>query len=87
MKSALRKSALMAAAAMVAAAANGSELSKEDAKVIHDAKKDIEAQVPKMHDWGTPPDVFGRWYAGSSLKRKNDIRRKHNAKYHKSLTP
>ena len=50
MKSALRKSALMAAAAMVAAAANGSELSKEDAKVIHDAKKDIEAQVPKMHD-------------------------------------
>lgn len=83
MKTALRKSALMAAAAMVAAAANGSELSKEDAKVIHDAKKDIEAQVPKMRDWGTPPDVFGRWYAGSSLKRKNDIRRKHNAKYHK----
>ena len=83
MKSALRKSALMAAAAMVAAAANGSELSKEDAKVIHDEKKDIEAQVPKMRGWGTPPDVFGRWYAGSSLKRKNDIRRKHNAKYHK----
>ena len=73
----------MAAAAMVAAAANGSELSKQDVKVIENTKKDIEAGMPRMRDWGTPPDVFGRMYAGSSLKRKNDIRRKHNAKYHK----
>ena len=73
----------MAAAAMVAAAANGSELSKQDVKVIENTKKDIEAEMPRIHDGGTPPDVFGRMYAGSSLKRKNDIRRKHNAKYHK----
>ena len=83
MKSSLRRGALMAAAAMVAAAANGSELSKQDVKVIENTKKDIEAEMPRMRDWGTPPDVFGRMYAGSSLKRKNDIRRKHNAKYHK----
>ena len=83
MKSSLRRGALMAAAAMVAAAANGSELSKQDVKVIENTKKDIEAKMPRMRDWGTPPDVFGRMYAGSSLKRKNDIRRKHNAKYHK----
>ena len=82
MKSSLRRGALMAAAAMVAAAANGSELSKQDVKVIENTKKDIEAEMPRMRDWGTPPDVFGRMYAGSSLKRKNDIRRKHNAKYH-----
>ena len=73
----------MAAAAMVAAAANGSELSKQDVRVIENIKKDIEVEMPRMRDWGTPPDVFGRMYAGSSLKRKNDIRRKHNAKYHK----
>ena len=73
----------MAAAAMVAAAANGSELSKQDVKVIENTKRDIEAEMPRIRDWGTPPDVFGRMYADSSLKRKNDIRRKHNAKYHK----
>ena len=83
MKSSLRRGALMAAAAMVAAAANGSELSKQDVKVIENTKRDIEAEMPRIRDWGTPPDVFGRMYADSSLKRKNDIRRKHNAKYHK----
>lgn len=30
---------------------------------------------------GTPPKYFGPHYAGSSLKRKNDIRRKHVAKF------
>ena len=34
-------------------------------------------------DNGTAPKFFGPHYAGSSLKRKNDIRRKHYAKYHK----
>ena len=31
---------------------------------------------------GTPPHVFGAHYAGSSLKRKNDIRRKRTKKYY-----
>lgn len=30
---------------------------------------------------GTPPKYFGQQYAGSSLKRKNDIRRKHAARF------
>ncbi len=34
-------------------------------------------------DYGTPPKVFGMNYRGSSLKRKNDIRRKRMAKYYK----
>ena len=34
-------------------------------------------------DNGTAPKYFGPHYDGSSLKRKNDIRRKHYAKYHK----
>ena len=34
-------------------------------------------------DYGTPPKVFGMNYRGSSLKRKNDIRRKKVAKYYK----
>ena len=37
--------------------------------------------VPVMRDFGTPPDIFGRIYAGSSLKRKNDIRRKRAMKH------
>lgn len=37
--------------------------------------------VPEMRDLGTPPDIFGRIYAGSSLKRKNDIRRKRAMKH------
>ena len=37
--------------------------------------------VPEMRDYGTPPDIFGRIYAGSSLKRKNDIRRKRAMKH------
>lgn len=31
-------------------------------------------------DKGTPPKFFGPDYYGSSLKRKNDIRRKHRAR-------
>ena len=32
-------------------------------------------------DRGTAPKYFGQQYAGSSLKRKNDIRRKHAARF------
>ena len=63
-------------------AASGASANNEDAKALPIVNR---PEVPVVHapSWGTPPDVFGRWYAGSSLKRKNDIRRKHNAKYHK----
>ena len=80
MKQTLRRSALMAMAGMIAAAGSGKNFSAEDVKVITDVKKDIDVQMPKIPGWGTPPDVFGRMYAGSSLKRKNDIRRKQLAK-------
>ena len=33
-----------------------------------------------MNDMGTPPDVFGRMYLGSSKKRHNTIRRKRLAR-------
>ncbi len=32
-------------------------------------------------DQGTAPKYFGQYYAGSSKKRKNAIRRKHLKKY------
>lgn len=32
--------------------------------------------TPFPNDMGTPPDVFGRMYLGSSKKRHNTIRRK-----------
>ena len=70
----------MAMAGMIAAAGSGKNFSAEDAKVITDAKKELDVQIPKIPGWGTPPDVFGRYYAGTSLKRKNDIRRKQLAK-------
>lgn len=36
--------------------------------------------TPFPNDMGTPPDVFGRSYLGSSKKRHNGIRRKRMAK-------
>jgi hypothetical protein len=36
--------------------------------------------TPFPNDMGTPPDVFGRTYLGSSKKRNNTIRRKRLAR-------
>ena len=36
--------------------------------------------TPYPNDMGTPPDVFGRMYLGSSKKRHNNIRRKRLAR-------
>lgn len=36
--------------------------------------------TPFPNDIGTPPDVFGRMYLGSSKKRHNTIRRKRLAR-------
>lgn len=36
--------------------------------------------IPFHNDMGTPPDVFGRMYLGSSKKRHNTIRRKRLAR-------
>lgn len=36
--------------------------------------------TPFPYDMGTPPDVFGRMYLGSSKKRHNTIRRKRLAR-------
>lgn len=44
-------------------------------------KQSIASGLPVYpRDRGTAPKYFGQIYAGSSLKRKNDIRRKRLAK-------
>lgn len=68
--------ALAAAGMMAAAAAN------EQHTNVYEIIPTL-ATNPPIIDWGTSPKYFGQWYAGSSLKRKNNIRRKHYAKYHK----
>ncbi len=68
--------ALAAAGMMAAAAANEQHTDVSGIMPIFDP-------TPPVRDWGTSPKYFGQWYAGSSLKRKNDIRRNHYAKYHK----
>jgi hypothetical protein len=47
---------------------------KEYADYVRQAAARGEKIYPKDH--GTPPKVFGTFYAGSSKKRKNDILRK-----------
>lgn len=43
----------------------------------------LKNSLPIMpRDYGTPPHIFGMRYAGSCLKRKNDIRRKRVKKYY-----
>lgn len=52
---------------------------KEYEAYAREAAKKGEIVYPRPK--GTPPKVFGQQYAGSSLKRKNDIRRKHAERF------
>ena len=83
MNSNFRRGCLSALAGFLATAANFRGSDSPDVKVINNVYEDIPVLLPNMLNSSMPPDMFGRMYAGSSLKRKNDIRRKHNAKYHK----
>jgi len=47
---------------------------------LRDMQYEIESAIPH---WIAAPADFGRMYAGSNLKRKNDRRRRHRAKYNK----
>lgn len=47
---------------------------------LRDMQCEIESAIPH---WLASPADFGRMYAGSNLKRKNDIRSRHLAKYNK----
>ena len=77
MKGNLRKSVLMAMAGMIAA--GGASANNEDAKALPIVNS---PEVPVVHapSWGTPPDVFGRYYVGSTKWRHNQIKRKQLAK-------
>lgn len=77
MKGNLRKSVLMAMAGMIAA--GGARANNEDAKALPIVNR---PEVPVVHapSWGTPPDVFGRYYVGSTKWRHNQIKRKQLAK-------
>ena len=52
----------------------------EHVMALRDMQYKIESAIPH---WIASPADFGRMYAGSNLKRKNDIRRRHRAKYNK----
>ena len=77
MKGNLKKSVLMAMAGMIAA--GGASANNEDAKALPIVNR---PEVPVVHasSWGTPPDVFGRYYVGSTKWRHNQIKRKQLAK-------
>lgn len=78
MKGNLKKSVLMAMAGMIAA--GGASANNEDAKALPIVNRPEVPVVEHFPSWGTPPDVFGRYYVGSTKWRHNQIKRKQLAK-------
>ena len=77
MKGNLKKSVLMAMAGMIAAGGVNANNDKEALPIVN------RPEVPKLvpaPSWTTPPDVFGRYYVGSTKWRHNLIKRKQLAK-------
>ena len=60
-------------------AAGGASANNEDAKALPIVNRP-EVSVVHAPSWGTPPDVFGRYYVGSTKWRHNQIKRKQLAK-------
>ena len=60
-------------------AAGGASANNEDANALPIVNR---PEVPVVHapSWCTPPDVFGRYYVGSTKWRHNQIKRKQLAK-------
>lgn len=79
MKQTLRRNAIAAMAGMITAAMRPENLDTKT-MALRDMQYEIESAIPH---WIASPADFGRMYAGSNLKRKNDIRRRHLAKYNK----
>ena len=78
MKGNLRKSVLMAMAGMIAA--GGASANNEDAKALPIVNRPEVPSLVPAPSWATPPDVFGRYYVGSTKWRHNQIKRKQLAK-------
>jgi alkylation response protein AidB-like acyl-CoA dehydrogenase len=79
MKQTLRRNAIAAMAGMIAASV-APERHIDHVMALRNMQYEIESAIPH---WIASPADFGRMYAGSNLKRKNDIRRRHLAKYNK----
>ena len=78
MKGNLKKSVLMAMAGMIGA--GGASANNEDAKVLPIVNRPEVPTLVPAPSWATPPDVFGRYYVGSTKWRHNQIKRKQLAK-------
>ena len=74
MKGNLKKSVLMAMAGMIAA--GGASANNEDAKALTIVNRPEVPTLVPAPSWTTPPDVFGRYYVGSTKWRHNQIKRK-----------
>ena len=60
--------------------ASGASANNEDAKALPIVNRpEVPSLVPAL-SWTTPPDVFGRYYVGSTKWRHNQIKRKQLAK-------
>lgn len=77
MKGNLKKSVLMAMAGMIAAGGVNANNDKEALPIVNRSEVPELVQAPS---WTTPPDVFGRYYVGSTKWRHNLIKRKQLAK-------
>ena len=77
MKGNLKKSVLMAMAGMIAAGGVNANNDKEALPIVN--RPEVPELVPAP-SWTTPPDVFGRYYVGSTKWRHNLIKRKQLAK-------
>ena len=62
-------------------AAGGASANNEDTKALPIVNRpEIPVVMPQPSWYGTPPDVFGRYYVGSTKWRHNQIKRKQLAK-------
>ena len=61
-------------------AASGASANNEDARALTIVNRPVVPSLVPAPSWATPPDVFGRYYVGSTKWRHNQIKRKHLAK-------
>lgn len=57
-------------------AAGGASANNEDAKALPIVNRPEVPELVPAPSWCTPPDVFGRYYVGSTKWRHNQIKRK-----------
>ena len=60
--------------------ASGASANNEDAKAMSIVNRPEMSPLIPAPSWTTPPDVFARYYVGSTKQRHNQIKRKQLAK-------